>query len=138
VCWKSSNARSDQRSFLPEGKTQKDAHLDRCHLALLLVDLKLKPLGKIPRQARLHPLASPQTPDQYQNIVGVAREAVPSSFQFPIQIVQQDVGQQRREHAMDAKDNSDRIARLSGIRAGQMSRRCPRLIAWQLGSNGEW
>jgi hypothetical protein len=38
-------------------------------------------------------------------VIGVAAETVPSPLQFPIQCIQIDVGQQRRQDSSYAKDN---------------------------------
>jgi hypothetical protein len=45
-------------------------------------------------QTGFDPLAGPITLDQNDEIVGVPREAVAAPLQFPVQIIEQDVGQQ--------------------------------------------
>jgi hypothetical protein len=40
-----------------------------------------------------------------QQVVRVADEPVPSTLQLLVQVIQEDIGQQRRQHASDAKGN---------------------------------
>jgi hypothetical protein len=71
----------------------------------VLVHRQFEPPVQIRSQTRFDALACAFAPDQNQRIVGVSREAMSSAFQFPVQIVEQNVGQQRRELAMDTKGN---------------------------------
>ena len=73
--------------------------VDLCHLALLLVDRQFELPVEVRGQIGFDTLACPLALDQHHQVVGIAHEAMPPSFQFPIQIVKQDIGQQWREGA---------------------------------------
>jgi len=98
--------------LLPEGESQKDALLDLCHLALLLVDRQFELPAEVGGETGLDALAGPFALDQNHEVVGVPRKAVASPFQRPIQIVKQDVGQQRRE------GSALRRSQLAGLKRG--------------------
>ena len=84
---------------LLERESKEHAVVDLGHLALLLVDRQLEPSVEIRGETGLDALAGPYALDQNHQVVGVPRKAVSPSFQFPVQIVEQDVGQQRRQGA---------------------------------------
>jgi hypothetical protein len=98
------NARPAQFAS-PEREAQKAALLDLRHLALVLVDRQLEPPAEVGGQTGFDALARPNAFDQHQQVIGIPCKTVPPSFQFPVQIVEQDVGQQRQEHATYTRDN---------------------------------
>ena len=77
-----------------EDKTKKAALLNRCHFALLFVDLKLQLVFQEPADTGHHPFTCTQTLHHDNGIVGVPAEAVTTTFQFLVQIVEKNVGKQ--------------------------------------------
>jgi hypothetical protein len=67
--------------------------------ALLPVDLEFEPVFQERRHRRHHPLARRHRPHVDIAIVGVSAEPVSPSFQLLVEIVQQKVGEQRRQRA---------------------------------------
>jgi len=89
----------------PEGKSEKGTVVGLHDAALVLVDHQLELTGQEARDACHDPLARPVALDQDQQIVRVAHEPVSPALQLLVQVIQQDVGEQRRKHASDAKGN---------------------------------
>ena len=85
------------------------------HCALGCVEPELEPAGEEGRDTRHHPLPTGQARGLkahgpavgHMNIavVGVAHKAVTALLQFLIQIIQQQIGEQRRQHSLNAKGN---------------------------------
>jgi hypothetical protein len=67
------------------------------HLALLSVDLELEATAKKPGHARQDPLAGALASDQDDQVVGVTSKPETPTFELPIEIVEHDVGEQRRQ-----------------------------------------
>jgi hypothetical protein len=86
-------------------KTHKRALPKRRGLALVPVDHQPKPSLDKPRKPRHHPLGRLRTPDHDQEVVRIAGETVPSAFEFLVQGVERDIGQQWRKHSPNAKGN---------------------------------
>src|SRR5699024_7790367 len=83
------------RLFVPRLAVSEELALPRTrHRTLALVDLELEPFAQEPGQVRQQPLSRPFAFDIHVAVVSKTAETVPPAFQFPIQIRQQDVGQQ--------------------------------------------
>ena len=72
---------------------------DRGDGALLLVDLEAEPVLQERRHRRHHSLPCRLRPHIDVAVIGVSAEPMSPSFQFLVQIVQQQIGQQRRQRA---------------------------------------
>src|ERR1035438_7836651 len=66
---------------------------------LLAVDHQPEPDFDEPSDALHDPLCGLEALDQDEEVVGITRKAQPPPFQFLVQWVQHDIGQQRRERA---------------------------------------
>ncbi|MPM97518.1 hypothetical protein SDC9_144691 [bioreactor metagenome] len=80
---------------VPEGIAQKLAARGRRDGRLGVADLQVESIIEL-GQARQHPFARPATAHIYVAVIGVAHEAVTPSLQFPIHLVEQHIGQERR------------------------------------------
>jgi hypothetical protein len=69
------------------------------HRALLCVHNQLQPLLKKLRDRGHHPFTCNLTAHVYVAVIGITAEAVASLFQFLVELIEQDVGQQRRQWA---------------------------------------
>jgi hypothetical protein len=67
------------------------------HPTLGLVDHQLDAGGQEPHDAGFDPCTGSLAPDQDKQVIGVAREAMPVPLQLLVEVVQQDVCQQRAE-----------------------------------------
>jgi hypothetical protein len=74
-----------------EGKAEKRAGIGWPHRTLGLIDLQLEVLPEKPSQTGFDALARPLAVDHDEKVVTVAGEVVAASFQFLIQVVEQDV-----------------------------------------------
>ena len=82
------------RSLVPRQTITQELPLPRPrHRALGLIHLELKPLFQKSGQTVQQPHARPLAADVDIAVVRVAAERVASSFQFPVQSSEQDVGQ---------------------------------------------
>jgi len=82
-----------------EAETQKLALLRSNHGAFRLVDLESEPLRDEPRYTAHHPLPRSHAADVDAAVVRVAHEAMPASLKLPVQLVQHQVRQQRRQRS---------------------------------------
>ena len=64
---------------------------------LLSVDAQLQALLDVVRDARHDPLARPLAVDVDPSVVGEAHEVVPAPIELPVEVVEHDVREQRRE-----------------------------------------
>lgn len=71
------------------------AILDECHRAFLPIDTKVKDFLQEPGDRPQHPLPPCLRLDVDITIIGIATEAVAATFQFLVQVVQEQVGQER-------------------------------------------
>ena len=78
-------------------EAQEAAFAHRSHLAFGRVDVELEGLLQVSRDAAHHPLARALAFDQDDQVIGIAGEAVSPPLQLAVELVQQDVGQQRRQ-----------------------------------------
>jgi hypothetical protein len=78
-------------------EAQEAAFTHRRDLAFGRVRLELEGAFEVPCDAAHHPLCSAFALDDNDQVVGVAREAVAAPFQLAVELVQHDVGQQRRQ-----------------------------------------
>ncbi len=78
-------------------EAREHARIDQRHPTLLLVAGQLQAPIQVPRQTGFDPLARPIGLDRNDETVGVPREAVTPSLQFPIQTIEQDVSRQGRD-----------------------------------------
>src|SRR5580658_10540342 len=67
------------------------------HRAFLRVDAQLQDLLEEDPDSIHHPVPRHATADVHVTVIGVAAERESPSLQFMVQIVEQDVGQERRE-----------------------------------------
>jgi hypothetical protein len=81
----------------PEGESEVYALADLHNPALLLVDHQLEPGGQVPGDTGFDSLTCSETSCQDQHVIDVAHKPVSTSFKLFIEVVQHDVGQQRRE-----------------------------------------
>jgi len=82
----------------PQLVAQKLATGRRRYRRLDLVDLQMESFVEL-RQARQHPFAHPAAAHIYVAVVRVTNKAVAPSLQFPIHLVEQHVGQERRQRS---------------------------------------
>ena len=83
----------------PEGETEEGARVAPHDVTLLRVDHQLELAGQEARDACHDPLTRSLAFDQDQQIVRVAHELVPPLLQLLVEIIQQDVTQDRRDGA---------------------------------------
>src|SRR3989337_2863858 len=69
------------------------------HRTLVPIDLQTKPLLQVPGDRLHHPFPGRLRLHVDVTVVGIPAEAVTPPFQLLVQIVQQDVGEQRRQRA---------------------------------------
>ena len=69
------------------------------HRALVAVDSKLELSGDEPRNTGPHPLPRPFAPDVDVTVVRIPNESVAASLQLPVQLIEHDVTQQRRQRS---------------------------------------
>src|SRR5439155_5052957 len=67
------------------------------HRGLVAVDLELEAALDEPRDALHHALPRALAADVDPSVVGVAHEAVPALVELPVEVVEHDVAEQRRE-----------------------------------------
>ena len=79
------------------GVTQEGPFPRSVNGAFGFVDLELQPPIQKPGQRRQHPFPRPPRPHIDVTVVGIAAEGVATAFQFLVQIVEQDIRQQRRQ-----------------------------------------
>ncbi len=87
----------DLTAAILEAEPQKGPLRRPVNHRLLAVDLELETLLDIVRDARHDPLARSTALDVDPSIVGVAHEPMPAPLQLPVEIVEHDVAEQRRE-----------------------------------------
>ena len=80
-----------------ESKSEENHVMGATNSALLLVDDELELRRQVPRDARFDAVAGSFASHEDQKIIGVTREPVATSSEFTVEIIQQDVGEQRRE-----------------------------------------
>ncbi len=90
---------------LAYGIAQKGSLPGAVYRTLFLIDPQLQPgLQELSHRGQ-YPVSRPSAPDVDVAVIGIAAEAVTPSLQFPIQIGQQDIGQQWRQDSPNAKGN---------------------------------
>src|SRR5262249_17721126 len=82
----------------PEGEAKELPCRGARHLALGLVDAQLQPPKELAQRCH-HPLARPLRPHIDVEVVSVAHERMPASLQLLVHLVQEHVGQERRQRA---------------------------------------
>ncbi len=81
----------------PEGETEELALVGLDHPALLLVDHQRQLPGEKARHAVLHPGTGSDRFDEDQQVVRVSGEPVSTPLQFVVEVIQQNIGEQRRK-----------------------------------------
>jgi hypothetical protein len=85
-------------SAIPEGIAEELSARYGRNCRLRFVDLQMESVVE-PTQPIEHPFARAKTAHIHIAVVGIAHEVMATSFQFPIHLVEQHVGQQRRQYA---------------------------------------
>ena len=75
------------------------------HRAFNGVDAQLQGFLEESPNTLHHPLTRRATAEVYVAVIRVAAKREIPSFQLPVQVIEQDVGEERREHAPNAKAN---------------------------------
>lgn len=83
----------------PEGKTEKEAVVGLHDMALVLINHQFELAGQKARDAGHDPFTRAVAFHQDQQVVRITDEPMPPTFQFLVQVVQQDVGKQRRQRS---------------------------------------
>ncbi|MPN33802.1 hypothetical protein SDC9_181294 [bioreactor metagenome] len=79
-----------------DGEAQEAAFAHSRHLAFGRVEFELQSSFQVARQTLHDPFSGSLAFDQNDHVVGVTGEAVASPFEFMIEFVEQDIGQERR------------------------------------------
>jgi hypothetical protein len=89
----------------PEGEAEEHHVVRTTDPALGLVDREPEALGQVPRDTGLDAITGTLAAHEDQKIVSLAHEPMSASFQLTVEVVQQDVGEQRRKDSSHTESN---------------------------------